>query len=410
MTDLERQEIIKIALLASCASVLHLLESFIPYPIPGLKLGLANIITLIAMITMGFNAGIYVVLLRVIIGSVFAGSLFSPGFILSFSGSLMSAFAMGFVLFVINRKKIIFSIVGISIIGALVHNFTQLFIVSTILIKNVFVIWLIPVLWAGGLVMGFVSGFLASRVYKELELSKRKKYNAVNKLKLFEPHNQYKKSDSVLHRLSGGFKILVFLVIAIILFTTNNTNIMGALAATAILLVIFSKMPISIILKNIKRISFLVLFCFMGNLFSSFGDVLYSFGFIIITNQGLSAGILVAIRLVLFVTFASIIVYTTSVKAALRIVKKTASPLRHIGMNPEKIAVMINLCLRSIPIIYDEIHKALLGLKKKKGGKRFVYSIAIAIRNTVLIFREFENIGNEQLVAINEDAAMTAKA
>ncbi|MDI6641894.1 MAG: Gx transporter family protein, partial [Elusimicrobiota bacterium] len=85
---------VKISYLIACGIVLQVGESLFPHPIPGVRLGLANISTLLALNFFGFSAGFYVALMRPLIGSLFLGSFLSPAFILSFSGSVVSCFVM----------------------------------------------------------------------------------------------------------------------------------------------------------------------------------------------------------------------------------------------------------------------------------------------------------------------------
>ena len=80
----------RIARLAAAAIVLTVAEAAIPLPLPGVKPGLANIVTLIVLARWGWRDAVWVALLRVFAGSLLLGQLFAPGFFLSLSGSLAS--------------------------------------------------------------------------------------------------------------------------------------------------------------------------------------------------------------------------------------------------------------------------------------------------------------------------------
>ena len=75
----------KIALLISISCVLQISESFIPHPIPGLRLGLANMLTLVALVTLGFRAALEIAVLRTVLSAFIMGTFMSPTFVLSFS-------------------------------------------------------------------------------------------------------------------------------------------------------------------------------------------------------------------------------------------------------------------------------------------------------------------------------------
>ncbi|MDQ3796483.1 MAG: Gx transporter family protein, partial [Pseudomonadota bacterium] len=80
----------RIAWLAALAITIHIAESALPSPLPGVKPGLANVITVITLLTFGWRAAVWVSLLRVLAGSLLIGSFLTPTFMLSFSGAAAS--------------------------------------------------------------------------------------------------------------------------------------------------------------------------------------------------------------------------------------------------------------------------------------------------------------------------------
>ena len=112
------------ALLVSLAVVLHALEALFPnfFPLPGAKLGLANIVTLLALMLFGFREAILVVVLRVVLGSLLGGTFLSVTFVLSFSGGVVSTVVMAVAVKYFRRL----SAVGVSVLGAAFHNAAQL--------------------------------------------------------------------------------------------------------------------------------------------------------------------------------------------------------------------------------------------------------------------------------------------
>ena len=96
MRDSINQNIYQVALLVALACVLQISESLIPHPIPGLRLGLANMITLTALVVLGFKYALEIAILRTILSSFILGTFMSPGFFLSFAGAIISTLVMGF--------------------------------------------------------------------------------------------------------------------------------------------------------------------------------------------------------------------------------------------------------------------------------------------------------------------------
>ena len=80
----------RIAKLAAFAIVLHMLEAIVPSPLPGVKPGIANIVTLYVLYQYGFGAAAWVSILRVFASSLLMGQFLSPTFVLSLSGAIVS--------------------------------------------------------------------------------------------------------------------------------------------------------------------------------------------------------------------------------------------------------------------------------------------------------------------------------
>jgi heptaprenyl diphosphate synthase len=122
-----------LAVLITFAIVIHTVEAAlpVPMPVPGIRLGLANIITLLTLILFGLRSGLLVAILRTILGSLFIGGLFGFGFWLSITAGVVSCLAMALAL--IPKSKGLISLVSVSVIGAAVHNLTQLTMASLII-------------------------------------------------------------------------------------------------------------------------------------------------------------------------------------------------------------------------------------------------------------------------------------
>jgi len=172
---MQLQDKYRIALLSAYALALHGFESLLPTPIPWLRLGLANIITLITLFLYGIRAAIMVTLIRVILSSIFTGTFLGPAFILSLGGGVASTLAMGSVLSIAPR---LFSTIGLSLIGALFHNIAQLFLAYFLFIQRIEAILLIsPLIILIGTVTGTVNGVVSDLVIKNLKKTYQKIQN-----------------------------------------------------------------------------------------------------------------------------------------------------------------------------------------------------------------------------------------
>jgi heptaprenyl diphosphate synthase len=162
------KRIVILSLMVAQALVLSLIESWIPLPspVPGVKLGLANIITVTVIIFYGFKDALSVVLVRCILSSIFGGGF--TGFFFSMAGGILSTIVM-YVLY--SRCSKVFSIIGISIAGAVAHNIGQTIIASFVM-KDVAIFMILPVLLISGVVMGFFVGLCSSFLERTLRNSK----------------------------------------------------------------------------------------------------------------------------------------------------------------------------------------------------------------------------------------------
>jgi len=162
------QDKYRIALLSAYAVGLHGLESLLPSPVPWLKFGLANIITLITLILYGFRAAMTVTLIRVLLSSLLTGTFPGPAFLLSFGGGVVSTMAMA----VFSGVRGLFSAVGLSLIGAFFHNMTQLLLAYFLLIQRIEpVLFIAPLILFIGTLTGLINGTVSELVLRHLKKS-----------------------------------------------------------------------------------------------------------------------------------------------------------------------------------------------------------------------------------------------
>jgi len=163
---MQLQDKYRVAILSAYALALHGFEAMLPSPIPWLRVGLANIITLTALLLFGFRTAMMITLIRVILGSLFTGTFLGPSFILSLGGGVCGTCSMG-VMLMMSRK--LFGPVGLSIIGALFHNAAQIFLAYWLFIQRIeAVLFVSPVIILIGTLTGFMNGIVADILIKNL--------------------------------------------------------------------------------------------------------------------------------------------------------------------------------------------------------------------------------------------------
>lgn len=154
-----------LALFVAIAVTLHVLESLLPTPMPWLRLGLANIMTLTALYLYGARAAWTVSLARVGIGALLLGRLFSPGFWLAAAGALVATSAMIIVYRVAGRRL---SPIGISAVGATGHALGQTLTARLLVIQHPAIWQIFPVFLLFTVFSGILTGWLATGLLEQL--------------------------------------------------------------------------------------------------------------------------------------------------------------------------------------------------------------------------------------------------
>ena len=160
---METRKIARMGLLVALSMILSYVESLIPafVAVPGVKVGLANIVVIFALYTLGPIEALIVSLLRVILSSFLFGSVLS--LLYSLSGALLSLSGM-----ILMKKLKIFSATVVSVTGGVLHNVGQILVACLVLETDVLLYYL-PVLILSGTITGAVIGIIASLVIKRLE-------------------------------------------------------------------------------------------------------------------------------------------------------------------------------------------------------------------------------------------------
>jgi heptaprenyl diphosphate synthase len=155
----KNKRLIYISLLAAQGVVITMLERAIPFPFafaPGAKLGLANIITLLAIFTLPYKDSLKVVWMRLLISTLLGGTLST--FLYSFAGAFLSYGGMLLVR-LLGPKRV--SMIGISATGGILHNVGQLAMASLIA-QSFSVMLYLPILSVTGIFSGIAVGVAAN--------------------------------------------------------------------------------------------------------------------------------------------------------------------------------------------------------------------------------------------------------
>lgn len=162
-TNTSAHKVAYAAILAALAMIFSYIEAIIPFSIgiPGVKLGIANLVVLVALYKLNFKFAFLINLIRIFaVGFLFTGAF---GILYSLAGGLLSLFVM-----VIVKNAKIFSVVGVSLAGGVAHNLGQL-ITATLIVSNIKLFVYFPVLIFSGLISGIIIGIVAGLILMKLE-------------------------------------------------------------------------------------------------------------------------------------------------------------------------------------------------------------------------------------------------
>ncbi len=149
------------AMLAAAALIIFIIEAQLPplAPIPGIKLGLANVVTLYTMAALGRREALMVTILRIILGSVFAGGMMSLAY--SAAGGALCYIVMAISLKFLKERMLW----CVSVIGAIGHNIGQL-AAAVLITGTVQILWYAPILIISAIITGIFTGAAAQQVLK----------------------------------------------------------------------------------------------------------------------------------------------------------------------------------------------------------------------------------------------------
>ncbi|MGO1470468.1 MAG: Gx transporter family protein [Tissierella sp.] len=158
-------KMIFLSILVSVGLALSVLESAIPLPvaIPGARLGLSNMVVLVTLVVFGFKEGLIVSGLKSVVLMLVTGSVSS--FIYSIAGAILSCIAMYMVYRYFSK---IFSLIGVSIFGALFHNFAQVSVAS-LMLSNIKIYTYLPFLMLTSIFTGYFVGLASTYIIRNLK-------------------------------------------------------------------------------------------------------------------------------------------------------------------------------------------------------------------------------------------------
>ena len=181
---------------------------------------------------------------------------------------------------------------------------------------------------------------------------------------------QYYATDSLIHRMDPRFKLVEMITFIVFIFLASDFASLLLLAAVIVLVMLLSRVPMALYLRNLKPIIPIVIFTALLNaLYVGEGQMLFSWWIIEITSGGLWRAAFMSLRILLLILISSVLTYTTTPTALTDGIESLFSPLKFIGLGEvvHTLAMMMTIALRFIPTLTDETQK-IMAAQKARGA------------------------------------------
>jgi len=177
---------------------------------------------------------------------------------------------------------------------------------------------------------------------------------------------QYYPIDSLIHKIDPRIKILSTILLVVTVFLCKSILEFSVIILFNVGLVLLSKIKFTSIIKAVKPVVFLIVFTALINIFLTGGeDYIFKWRFIAITYSGVKSAILMAVRIILLITFTSLLTFTTSPIRLTDGIESLLKPLSKIGLPAHELAMMMTIALRFIPTLLEETDKIIMAQKSR---------------------------------------------
>ncbi|MDR2162540.1 MAG: energy-coupling factor transporter transmembrane protein EcfT [Clostridiales Family XIII bacterium] len=168
---------------------------------------------------------------------------------------------------------------------------------------------------------------------------------------------QYYPEYSIIHKLDPRLKLVVTLLYIASLFLIEDfygyiivaASIGGVLAA--------SRVPLRFVVRGLKPIMLIIIFTFALNIFMTRGEVIWEYGWLHVTWEGLRMAFFMALRLILLIIGSSLLTLTTKPMKLTDGIESLLAPAKRLGLPTHELAMMMTIALRFIPTLLEETDK-----------------------------------------------------
>jgi energy-coupling factor transport system permease protein len=178
---------------------------------------------------------------------------------------------------------------------------------------------------------------------------------------------QFFPGNSLIHRLDPRSKIIFTVLFIVIIFLCKDLVSYGLVLASLLVLVAISKVEPKVFIKGMKPVVFIVVCTAILNLFYTDGNILWSLGFLKITEEGLWKAFFMVLRILMLICSTLLLTYTTSPILLTDGLERLLRPLKKVGFPVHELSMMMSIALRFIPTLIQETDK-IINAQKARGA------------------------------------------
>lgn len=341
-------------MLAAGASVLQVAESLFPHPLPGVRLGLANIITVIALTRLGPSKAVRLAVLRTLVSSMLLGTFLTPSFVLSFFGAVVSALVMVGLYQFSGRGRLSFSLLGVSVGGAVSHMLAQVLLVYLLFIRSPGVLWLWPWLVITAVLAGGLTGLVALQALRRLRSARLPMPARAESDPSDESHRPEPCPAGT--RVTPEAKLAATSALSLVVVVFSDWRLYAGVFGLLVFSAALARVSAARVARRLRLFWPLPAAALLLPLvFSNWGRVWLELGPVRVTDQGLGQGSLFAARLLLLFLATSILSETTKPHQLARGLQRLLRPLRIFGLNFEGLARSLTLSWTYFPQLWENV-------------------------------------------------------
>ena len=165
---------------------------------------------------------------------------------------------------------------------------------------------------------------------------------------------QYYPGESFIHQMDPRTKIVCTMIFIAAIFLASSPLSYVVITGFLALTIFYSDIPLKLVVKSIKPLWFILIFTFLIHIFTTPGQMFFTFGIIHASKEGIVYGDYMTLSLVYLITFSSLLTYTTSPIVLTDGIEALLMKFHKLGVPAHELAMMMSIALRFIPTLLEE--------------------------------------------------------